>query len=772
MPSNMGLSNKITWALGAGLLIIIMGALWYSPNFRAHPQVNLKLTSQTDSLLMLADSTVNNAPQLSGKAAAQALKLAQAQHDSAQIGKAWLIMGKLKGLSGNNEEALSWFSKAGDLATIHHLYDLLCKSLIYKGENIYDQGHYDSALADFTQARDIAVRFGYRSSLSYALYYIGKFNETKGNFTEARKYYDTALSISRTDKDLHQYLLILPSRGKNYISEGKLDLALQCYLDAFHLSEQLHDQVLYAETSSHLGSLYLQMGLYDKALMYDKIALECRGDLDNPEGIAKSCNNIALVFQKLGNTDSAFAYFDRALSLCRSVHYTKGMVKALNNMGYLYSQLHEDDKAIRLLDSAYVLSDQTGYEYGLAGASLILADIYNNAHEVSKALSYYQLSLSKLGSTGYDDMLSSIYKGLYECYNRLGDYKSALAYHVALLETEKKLLNVENARQLTVLNVNFDLERKEKDNQVLRADNELKELSIKRKTTFIWLVVIALSFTCLLCLYVYNRLYVKKLANRQLENLNNELEKANQEKDHLFSIIAHELRNPLYWFQNLSEVLSKKYREMPADKVQKSLSALDESAKNAFHLMDNLLQWSRSKLGRIHPKKTEHTLIELVADTADMYQTILQYKEIDFTIDIDPGILVCADADLLGCVIRNLLSNAIKYTPASGTIHASSKVQGQEVTIMVTDSGTGIPESEIGYVFSSVIVSRTGLMQEKGSGIGLKLCKDFVEMNGGRIWVDSVEGSGTRFYFTVPLSGSLLPENVHKKETTTARMDF
>jgi signal transduction histidine kinase len=155
-----------------------------------------------------------------------------------------------------------------------------------------------------------------------------------------------------------------------------------------------------------------------------------------------------------------------------------------------------------------------------------------------------------------------------------------------------------------------------------------------------------------------------------------------------------------------------------------------------------------------------------------MYQTILQYKEIDFTIDIDPGILVCADADLLGCVIRNLLSNAIKYTPASGTIHASSKVQGQEVTIMVTDSGTGIPESEIGYVFSSVIVSRTGLMQEKGSGIGLKLCKDFVEMNGGRIWVDSVEGSGTRFYFTVPLSGSLLPENVHKKETTTARMDF
>jgi signal transduction histidine kinase len=493
------------------------------------------------------------------------------------------------------------------------------------------------------------------------------------------------------------------------------------------------------------------MGLYDKALQYDKIALEYRGNLDNPEGVAKSCNNIALVFQKLGNTDSAFYYFNRALSLCRSVHYTKGMVKALNNMGYLYSELHEDDKAIRLLDSAYLLSDQTGYEFGLAGAALILADIYNNAHEVSKALSYYQLSLSKLGATGYDEMLSNIYKGLFECYNRLGDYKAALGYHVALLETEKKLLNVENARQLTVLNVNFDLERKEKDNQVLRADNELKESLIKRKTTFIWLVVIALSFTCLLCLYVYNRLYVKKKANLQLGILNHELEKANQEKDHLFSIIAHELRNPLYWFQNLSEVLSKKYREMPADKVQKSLSALDESAKNAFHLMDNLLQWSRSKLGRIHPKKAAHSLGELVTDTLDMYHTILQYKEITFRNEVSRDICVYADADLLGCVIRNLLSNAIKYTPSAGFISVTSKVVGEEVTIMVTDSGTGIPAAEIPHVFSAILVSQTGLMQEKGSGIGLKLCKDFVEMNGGRIWVDSVEGSGTRFYFTVPV---------------------
>src|SRR5262249_30224261 len=156
-------------------------------------------------------------------------------------------------------------------------------------------------------------------------------------------------------------------------------------------------------------------------------------------------------------------------------------------------------------------------------------------------------------------------------------------YHVALLETQRRLLDVEKARQLSVLTISFDLERKEKDNQVLRADNELKESLIKRKTTFIWLVVIALGFTLVLCLYIYNRLYAKKKVNYALARLNDQLETANREKDKLFSIISHELRNPLYWFQNLAEVLSKQFREMPHEKVQKSLSALDESAKNAFH---------------------------------------------------------------------------------------------------------------------------------------------------------------------------------------------
>jgi len=686
------------------------------------------------------------------------------RHRPDSLVKDRMARGRILQINGQNEEALRMFTSAQQLAAQEDLYDQLGEAKIKIGEIIYDHGNYDSALTWFLDAQKIAAAHNLRSVKSYSLYYIGKYNETKGNFQLAREYYDSALTICRQDQDLSQLALILPSRGKNYLSEGKLNLALQCYLEAFHLSEQLHDQMLYAETSSHLGSLYLQIGQYDKALEYDKKALQYRDNLNNPEGLAKSYNNIGNVFYNLKKPDSALYYFNQSLAECRNTHYKKGMVKALNNIGSLYSEKGQDARAVPFLDTAFRLSNQAGYGFGIASSAVNLANSYKSTRQLTKAIHFYLLGLSTLGNTDYNEMLGKIYKGLFECYDSIGDYHSALHYHIALLDTEKKLLNVETARQLAELNISFDLERKEKDYQVLRTDNELKESLIKRKTIFIWLIVIALGFTIVLCLNVYNRLYAKKKAHRQLEvlnrtvtdqnsalaSLNRELEQANQEKDKLFSIISHELRNPLYWFQNLSEVLSKKFREMPADKVQKSLSALDESAKNAFHLMDNLLQWSRSKLNRIHPKKGEYALRPLISDTVDMYQTILRYKEIEFHNAIPESSTVYADADLLSCVIRNLLSNAIKYTPSGGTISIEQYHTEDEVTVIVKDSGAGIPGSDVNCIFSEAVVSMAGLMQEKGSGIGLKLCKDFVELNGGAIWAHSIPDACTQFFFTVP----------------------
>jgi len=299
----------------------------------------------------------------------------------------------------------------------------------------------------------------------------------------------------------------------------------------------------------------------------------------------------------------------------------------------------------------------------------------------------------------------------------------------------------------------------------LRKDNELKQMTILHKNTFIWMFIIALFFTIAFAIMFYFRFENKKKANRRLEQLNNqitkqnrefaklnkELEKANREKDKIFSIITHELRNPLYWFQNLTEMLSLKYSTMPTEKVQKTLGALDESAKNAFHLMDNLLHWSRSRLNRITPVISEHSLEKLVSESTRMYDTILKQKNIHLITNLSEHSYIVVDADLFMCVIRNLVSNAIKFTPENGIIEINSDRERQHYTISVSDSGVGIDNKHKKSIFRSETNSiSVGLMNEKGSGFGLKLCKEFVKMNGGKIWIADITKGGSCFCFTVP----------------------
>jgi signal transduction histidine kinase len=153
-----------------------------------------------------------------------------------------------------------------------------------------------------------------------------------------------------------------------------------------------------------------------------------------------------------------------------------------------------------------------------------------------------------------------------------------------------------------------------------------------------------------------------------------------------------------------------------------------------------------------------------------MYQTILRYKEIEFSNEIPEESIVCADADLLSCVIRNLMSNAIKYTAPHGYIRIEQIASENYVTVIVTDTGAGIPESRIDVLFSDSIVPTAGLMQEKGSGIGLKLCKEFVELNGGTIRAHSIPGACTQFIFTIPAPPSvtarstLAEQNLHPSQ--------
>jgi signal transduction histidine kinase len=745
---------------------------------------SLSANAHIKNLLGQSSIFLGYSSDMASKKATEALDLSKSLDNKKFIVQSIEQLGDVKNIQGDTKKALELYLKAFDLAIKGNFQHELCKSTIEIGKVYYNWGNYDTSLVYFNQAKTIAEKNNIKQLTSEALTYIGKYYRVKGNFEHAMSYFQRALEIARSVNDYKQIAFTLNTEGKYYIGEGNLTSALQCYQEAYSASEKVNDKLLLADVCNHLGGLYLLTDQYEKSLSFHRKALSFRDNMNNPEGMAKSFNNIGKAYLELDKTDSALIYFKQSYYLCKQTGYKKGLVKALTNLGKVYSLQNNAVKSEQLLLQAFGISKKAGYSLGIAESGQALGNLYKTYGSTDKAQSYYEISLASLKNLDFDELMQINYQGLYDCLKAKGDFKNALQYHELLLETGKKLLNVENHRQLAILQITYNSERKEKDFQVLHKDNELKAMAIKRKNTFLWLILALLCSSILLCLYIYNRFYSKIKANRKLEELNSkitiqnkaleklnqELNIANEEKDKLFSIIAHELRNPLYWFQNLAEVLSKNYRAMKPDKIQKSLLALDESAKNAFHLMDNLLHWSRSRLNRIKPIKAKYPLVSIIKESLKLYGTIIQYKEMELKISIPDSIEVYADSDLLCCVIRNLVSNAIKFTPAKGIISIDCSEGTEFVNVIVSDTGTGIALKNLAVIFkSNYHISNPGLMQEKGSGLGLKLCKEFVELNGGDIWVTNNGKKGTRFMFTV-LNGNSSMTNEKKFEISGHNM--
>jgi len=699
------------------------------------------------------------------EAAGKALKQAQNTGNDTMIIKSQLASGSNLRLQGKNDDALNLFQDALKLSKKINYKSGECQSLIETGSISYIRGEYKKSAGFFKEALTIAQQELFYDLEAAALNYIGKYYHTTGNFEESVLYYKRAIVIYKSRGNMLQSASVLLSLGKTYNNDGNLYMALKCYLDACDVCEKTSDYINLADVCNHLGTIYLALEQPDRSMEYHRKALTYRISLNTPEGMANSFNNIGKVFLVKNNPDSACFYFLKALINCEQISYTKGKVKALTNLGKAYNLQKGHPKAKEYLLQSLGIAKKAGYDAGIAESSLELGNTFLGLNQPDSARQSFELCLKKAKSANLTELNHDGYWGLYQCYLAKKDYAKSLEFYILFAQAEKKLIQAENSNQLSELRIDFESEKKEDDNEVLRKDNELKEITIHQENFYILVFLIAFALTAVLIVLLYSRFENKRKAHKKLEKLNNkilkqnkeleklnkELQNANCEKDKIFSIITHELRNPLYWFQNLTEMLSLRYTKMPPEKVQKTLGALDESAKNAFHLMDNLLHWSRSRLNRITPVIAEHSLEKLVLESSRMYETILKQKNIQLLIDLPIDSYIKADADLFMCIVRNLVSNAIKYTPEHGIIKITSELKKQIYIISIIDSGIGIDEKLKKSIFNSdKESSSSGLMNEKGSGFGLKLCKEFVEMNKGQIWVEDNDQSGTCFCFTVP----------------------
>jgi len=268
-------------------------------------------------------------------------------------------------------------------------------------------------------------------------------------------------------------------------------------------------------------------------------------------------------------------------------------------------------------------------------------------------------------------------------------------------------------------------------------------------------VIFISSLIIILVLFYYSR-------TRQLKNQKILLEKAvalktielkelNTSKDKFFSIIAHDLKNPFSTIIGFSEMLNEEINAEHPVKIKEFANMINTSAVQTLRLLENLLEWANSQRGKISFNPRPVNLNELLMEEVNVLSDIAKTKNIDLKNYLPDNLTISADKNMIRTILRNLISNAIKFTHKNGKVEVSAAIGNNQVEISVSDNGIGMTREFISKLFSiDADLSTRGTENEKGTGLGLFLCKEFVEKHHGKIWVESVPGKGSIFRFVIP----------------------
>ena len=275
-------------------------------------------------------------------------------------------------------------------------------------------------------------------------------------------------------------------------------------------------------------------------------------------------------------------------------------------------------------------------------------------------------------------------------------------------------------------------------NQEILVSNQVNGLSIS---------VIGM---CLSMILWYSKLTRIKQRD-QITRQNKALSESNAEKDRFFSIIAHDLKSPFNSILGFSDLLINKVKEKDYEGIEEYANIIKQSSKSAMDLLSNLMDWSKAHTGRMEFLPTSVNLNDLVKELKYLFAASLLQKQQLLNIDIQENLFVNADRNMLYTVLRNLISNAIKFSHPNGSIVLTAVEKQMEYEITVKDYGVGIPKDYIDKLFRiDESYSTIGTQQEKGTGLGLVLCKELIERHGGRIWCESKPEEGSKFFFSLP----------------------
>jgi signal transduction histidine kinase len=384
-----------------------------------------------------------------------------------------------------------------------------------------------------------------------------------------------------------------------------------------------------------------------------------------------------------------------------------------------------------------------------------LGNIYSKLNKNDSALLYYNLGLkaAKDLESKYDQF--EYYKALAAFYEKKGDHKKALEYAKEQAVAKDSIYNTEKSQVISELETKYETEIKEQTILDLEQQNQIKDLEATQDRQLRYGLIILAALLCAVAMLLYNRIKFKQRTSELLDRKNSELQQLNKFKDRLFAVVSHDLKSPLSAFHTLSSSLSSNIERISKEDLASYVEELSRSSKEVYGMLTNLLEWAITQTGHMPFDPQTINCHALVDDVVQQLSATARMKQLSVKNDVHPQLQAFGDEGMVEIIIRNLKVNALKFTPEGGGINISATAQNESVVFSISDTGIGMRKPDVEKLFQiDGNVQSIGSSAEKGTGIGLLLCKELVVKHGGKIWAESEEGKGSTFYFSLPNAAS------------------
>lgn len=581
----------------------------------------------------------------------------------------------------------------------------------------------DSSIALANKALDLAGdQYPFQTAFSY--FVLSKANWTKAHYFLSIRFGFKALKIYENTSHVFHWGEANLSLARTFVDLKNYEQA-KLYLDKAHeLATKHQDKKLIAQVYREKSFLFQAKQQYDSALYYCREGLQLFNQQKDTMGISILYGRMSRVYLNTKQFEKSLSFCRRAITLDQLAHNKRGLSIAYEIAAEIFFAINKKDSSVYFLNKAIAIDK----------------DVRNIPNMIST------------------------YKLLAKIYDERKDQHAVIENLNLINELKDSLYNQSGNAQIQDILTKYELEAKEKTIQLLENERKLQQQRTRNQNLVIGIFGVAIILISLLALVFWRMRQFQARANEELSLKNQEIALQNEEiqsqtesvheisklKSKLLSVISHDLRGPI---TNLQSLLSLVTEKAITPEEFKELSAKLKSHLNVSQrTLQNLLSWSLSQMEGIKTEPITFDVNLTIAEVIDLNREMIGKKNLALEFVSDGPLMVKADIDQVNLILRNLMHNAVKFSRNDGLLKICAEIQNHDCRVSVTDTGVGMTESEVKILLSeNEFFTRIGTNQEKGTGLGLLLCKDFIKRNGGKLSIESAPETGTRIEFTLPL---------------------